>query len=67
MINDDKTTNLKLNENRCKKGCKKQTTKLGQMEPALWDFVRMSRGWCVNTADGEMFGDSDVPVVNAAS
>ncbi len=30
----------------------------------VWDFVRMSRQWCVNVADGEMFGDDDVPFAN---
>lgn len=39
--------------------------KIGQMGPAVWDFVRMSRQWCVNAADEEMFGDDDVPFANA--
>lgn len=45
------------------KQCEKRK-KIGQMRPAVWDFVRMSPQWCVNAADGEMFGDYDVPVVN---
>lgn len=38
--------------------------KIGQMGAAVWDFVRTSQQWCVKTADGEMFGDDDVPVFN---
>lgn len=34
------------------------------MGAAVWDFVRTSQQWCVKTADGEMFGDDDVPVFN---
>lgn len=36
------------------------------MVPAVGDFVRTNRQLCVNTADGEMFGDDVVPVVNTA-
>lgn len=40
--------------------------KIGQMGPAVCDFVRTSRRCCVSTADGEMFGDDGVPVANTA-
>lgn len=43
---------------------KKERKKIGQMGAAVWDFVRTSQQWCVKTADGEMFGDDDVPVFN---
>lgn len=38
--------------------------KIGQMGAAVWAFVRMSLEWCVNVAEGEMFGDDDVPFAN---
>lgn len=52
----------RMNEKQC--GRKKK--KIGQMGPAVCDFVRTSRRWCVSTADGEMFGDDGVPVANTA-
>lgn len=55
----------RFNVKKCKEwGGKKERKKIGQTGAAVWDFVRTSQQWCVKTADGEMFGDDDVPVFN---